>query len=142
MIWKRLGGAKPELIILGEELRVDSFEACCQLCQAVDITVLILDKIPCAEGRAAWWRLEPTSIDIVELLKRRVGLGPRRWPEIVKSALKEAIRCPLGLVCYPSCFWWQDGKCIFPSGAKQEPKEKRSKFEKTAEEETEPICPS
>lgn len=35
-----------------------------------------------------------------------------------------------------------DGKCIFPSGAKQEPKEKRSKFEKTAEEETEPICPS
>lgn len=87
-------------------MRVDSFEACCQLCQAVDITVLILDKIPCAEGRAAWWRLEPTSIDIVELLKRRVGLGPRRWPEIVKSALKEAIRCPLGLVCYPSCFWW------------------------------------
>ena len=140
MIWKRLGGAKPELIILGEELRVDSFEACCQLCQAVDITVLILDKIPCAEGRGGGWN-QPL-IDIVELLKRRFGLEPRHRPEIVKSALKEAARCPLGLVCYPSCFWCQDGKCIFPSGAKQEPKEKRSKFEKTAEEETEPICPS
>ncbi len=22
--------------------------------------------------------------------------------------------CPIGLkVCYPSCYWWQDGKCSF-----------------------------
>ena len=26
--------------------------------------------------------------------------------------------CPLGLkVCYPSCYWWQDGKCIFKKEA-------------------------
>ena len=23
------------------------------------------------------------------------------------------VKCPLGLICYPSCFWWQDDKCQF-----------------------------
>ena len=51
---------------------------------------------------------------VIEFVRRRVSLGFSRWAEIVKSALREAIECPLGLVCYPSCFWWQDGKCTFP----------------------------
>jgi len=61
---------------------------------------------------------EQVTNDVVELVKKRVSLGPRHRPEIVKSAPKEAIRCPLELVCYPSCFWWKDGKCIFPRKTK------------------------
>jgi hypothetical protein len=58
---------------------------------------------------------EQVTDDVIELVKRSVSLGLSNWPEVIKSALKEAIKCPLGLVCYPSCFWWQDGKCTFPT---------------------------
>ncbi len=34
------------------------------------------------------------------------------WAEGYQAG-KEAVKCPLGLVCYPSCFWWKDGKCTF-----------------------------
>ena len=57
---------------------------------------------------------EQVGDNIIELVKTRVSLGLGHWPEVVKSALREAIICPLGLVCYPSCFWWQDAKCRFP----------------------------
>jgi len=57
---------------------------------------------------------EQVTDDVTEFVRMRVGLGLRHWPEVVKSGLEEAIECPLGLVCYPSCFWWQDGKCTFP----------------------------
>ena len=56
---------------------------------------------------------EQVTGDVIKLVKRRVSLGLGNWPEVVKSALREAIKCPLGLVCYPSCFWWQDGRCTF-----------------------------
>jgi len=51
---------------------------------------------------------------VIESVKKRVSLEFSRWPEVVKSALKESFKCPLALVCYPSCFWWKDGKCTFP----------------------------
>lgn len=35
--------------------------------------------------------------------------------EVAKSTPMEAVKCPLGLVCYPSCFWWKNGKCTFPA---------------------------
>ncbi len=56
---------------------------------------------------------EQLTDDVIEQVKRRVSLGLGHWPEVVRSALREVIKCPLGLVCYPSCFWWQDGKCTF-----------------------------
>ena len=59
---------------------------------------------------------EQVTADVIELVKKRVNPGLGHWPEAVKSALKGATKCPLGLVCYPSCFWWKDGKCIFPRG--------------------------
>jgi len=62
---------------------------------------------------------EQVTDDVIELVKRRVRLEFSRWPEVVKAALKEAIECPLGLDCYPSCAWWQGGKCTFPEQAKQ-----------------------
>ncbi len=48
---------------------------------------------------------EQVTNDVIELSKKKVGLEFSNWPEILKSALMEAIKCPLGLVCYPSCYW-------------------------------------
>ena len=49
-VLSRLDKLKPDLIILGEGLPGDSFEACCQLHQAADIPIVILGKIPRAEA--------------------------------------------------------------------------------------------
>lgn len=57
---------------------------------------------------------EPATDDVIELVKRKLSLESCHWPEVVKRALREPINCPLGLICYPSCFWWKDGKCTFP----------------------------
>jgi len=46
----RLDELKPDLIILGEGLPVDSFKACSQLRQAVDIPIVILGEVPRATG--------------------------------------------------------------------------------------------
>ena len=56
---------------------------------------------------------ERVTDDVIELVKREIGLSFDNWPEVIKSTLIEAFGCPLGLVCYPSCFWWKDGKCTF-----------------------------
>lgn len=58
---------------------------------------------------------EQVTDDIVELVKSRINLECRHWPEIVKSFLIEVTKCPLGLVCYPSCSWWKNGRCAFPN---------------------------
>jgi len=58
---------------------------------------------------------EQITDDVNELVKKKINLSFGNWPEVVKSALIEAIKCPLGLVCYPSCYWWKDGKCTFPA---------------------------
>jgi len=52
--------------------------------------------------------------DVIEMVKSRINLKLDRWQEIVKELLKEATKCPLGLICYPSCFWWRDGGCTLP----------------------------
>ena len=49
-VWSRLCEPKPDLIILGEGLPVDSFEACYQLRQALDIPIIMLGKVPRATG--------------------------------------------------------------------------------------------
>ena len=41
---------KPDLIILGEGLTVDSFEACWQLRQVIEIPIVMVGKVPRAEG--------------------------------------------------------------------------------------------
>lgn len=57
---------------------------------------------------------ERVTSDVIELVKRKIDLEFSYWPEVVKSALRGTIICPLRLVCYPSCSWWRDGKCTFP----------------------------
>lgn len=46
----KLSELKPDLIILGEGLPVDSFEICCQLRQAVDVPILVMGRVPHATG--------------------------------------------------------------------------------------------
>jgi hypothetical protein len=58
--------------------------------------------------------LEQITDDVIEQVKKRISLSFGNWSEVVKSALIEAVKCPLGLVCYPSCYWWKDGRCTFP----------------------------
>ena len=58
---------------------------------------------------------EQVTDDVIGLVRMTVFC---HWREVIKSTLKEAIECPLGLACYPSCAWWEDGKCTFLSGAK------------------------
>ena len=56
---------------------------------------------------------EQVTDAVIELIKRRLALEFQHWPEIVKGLLRQVTACPLGLVCYPSCFWWQNGRCTF-----------------------------
>jgi DNA-binding response OmpR family regulator len=45
-----LGELKPDLIIVGEGLALDSFEVCCRLRRLVDVPILMLGSIPRATG--------------------------------------------------------------------------------------------
>ena len=51
---------EPQLIILGEGLPIDSFEACSQLRQAVDIPILMVGTVPSEE---AWTRVVEVGAD-------------------------------------------------------------------------------
>jgi hypothetical protein len=61
---------------------------------------------------------EQLTDEVIELVKSRLEVEFRHWPEIVKETLIRAARCPLGLVCFPSCCWWQEGRCLFPGSSK------------------------
>ena len=64
---------------------------------------------------------EQVTDEVIELVKKEVSRGLHEWREVVKGIIKEAIKCPLGLVCSPSCVWREVGKCIFAPGAKKVP---------------------
>ncbi len=57
---KRLDKLKPQLIILGEGLPIDSFEACYQLRQVVDVPILMIGSVP---SERAWTRVEEVGAD-------------------------------------------------------------------------------
>ena len=61
---------------------------------------------------------EQVTDDLIELVKEKVSQGLGDWREVVKGMVKEAIRCPLGLVCSPSCAWRELGECMLPRGVK------------------------
>ena len=54
------GELKPQLIILGEGLPIDSFEACSQLRQAVDAPILMVGAIP---SDKAWTKIVEAGAD-------------------------------------------------------------------------------
>jgi len=59
-ILSKLSELKPQLIILGEGLPIDSFEACSQLRQEIDAPILILGAIP---SDKAWTRIVEAGAD-------------------------------------------------------------------------------
>ena len=54
---------------------------------------------------------EQVTDEVIELVKEKVSQGLGDWREVVRSMVKEAIKCPLGLVCSPSCAFGQIGEC-------------------------------
>ena len=61
---------------------------------------------------------EQVTDDLIELVKGKVGQSLGCWREVVKDIVKEAMSCPLGLVCSPSCAWRGVGECISPKAIK------------------------
>jgi hypothetical protein len=64
---------------------------------------------------------EQVTDEMIEQVKAKVSQSLGDWREVVKGMVKEAIKredikCPLGLVCSPSCPWREVGGCIFPRG--------------------------
>ncbi len=63
-----LSELKPDLIILGEGLPVDSFEICYQLRQVVDVPILMMGTVPRATG---WVKAVKSGAD--SYLEKPVG---------------------------------------------------------------------
>jgi len=60
---------------------------------------------------------EQLTDEVIELVRDGLEAAFSHWPEIVKEILVRAAQCPLGLVCFPSCCWWKEGRCVFPRQA-------------------------
>ncbi len=77
------------------------------------VFMLIKDEcLTCAMGLES--PEEEVPGDVIDSLEGRDILEANNLPEVVRTPPENASKCPLGLVCYPSCYWWQDGECIFP----------------------------
>ena len=61
---------------------------------------------------------EEVTEELVESVKDKVSQGLSGWREAVRGMVKEAIKCPLGLVCSPSCAWREVGGCMLPKEVK------------------------
>ncbi|MFC2022110.1 hypothetical protein ACFLTR_02700 [Chloroflexota bacterium] len=57
---------------------------------------------------------EQITDEVIELVKEKVSQGLGEWQESIKGMVKEAIRCPLGLACAPSCAWQEVCGCKSP----------------------------
>jgi len=55
--------------------------------------------------------------EVLQRVKDSINAALSHWPEVVKRALGRAENCPLDMICYPSCFWWQNGSCAFPDSS-------------------------
>ena len=65
---------------------------------------------------------EQITDDMIELVKGKVSQGLGDWGDVIKDMVKEvikngAVKCPLGLICSPSCAWREVGGCILPEEA-------------------------
>lgn len=50
----------------------------------------------------------------LDLMKKGIDLRCSSRSGVLVSASKETTKCPLELVCFPSCYWWKEGRCVFP----------------------------
>ncbi len=66
---------------------------------------------------------EQVTDDVIELVKEKVSQDLGGWQNGVRDIVKEtiekkAIKCPLGMVCSPSCAFRQVGECSLSRGVK------------------------
>jgi hypothetical protein len=69
---------------------------------------------------------EQLTTDLIELVRRRISQVLGDWRDSVRDMVKEtiekqAVKCPLGLVCSPSCAYRQVGECALLREVKQGP---------------------
>ena len=62
--------------------------------------------------------LDQVTDDVIEMVKTKIRQGASSWRELVEGMVKEAIKCPLDMVCSPYCPWREVGKCILPTALK------------------------
>jgi hypothetical protein len=77
------------------------------------VFMLIKDEcLACAMGLDRPGEEEPS--DVIDSLERKSSLEANNRLGVVSTPPVNVFKCPLGLVCYPPCYWWQDDECIFP----------------------------
>ncbi len=58
--------------------------------------------------------LDQVTDEVVQMLKQKIQQDAASWRELFECMLKEAIKCPLDMVCSPSCPWREVGECKLP----------------------------
>ncbi len=59
--------------------------------------------------------LAQVTDDVIEMLKEKIRQGTDNWRELFEGMVKEAIKCPLDMVCSLSCPWREVGECKLPT---------------------------
>ena len=60
--------------------------------------------------------LDQVTDEVAQMLKEKIRQDSAGWQELFEHMVKEAIKCPLDMVCSPSCPWREVGECILPIG--------------------------
>ncbi len=83
-------------------------------------TVTRNDILACADELGMSEEL--VTDDMIETVKGELGQRLGDWRDVIKDMVKEVIKnrtvkCPLDLVCSPSCAWREVGGCMLPKKA-------------------------
>ena len=59
---------------------------------------------------------EQITDDVIQLVKEKLSQVLHDWRGTIQGMVKEviekeALKCPLGMVCSPSCVWCEVGRC-------------------------------
>lgn len=65
----------------------------------------------------------------IELIREKINSRYDKEAGMIMKSCREIGECPLGLDCYPSCAWWENGECIF-----RRKTEKRSEWRRKLQE--------
>ena len=55
--------------------------------------------------------LDQVTDEVVQMLKQKIQQDADSWRESFEGMVKEAIKCPLDMVCSSSCPWREVGEC-------------------------------
>ncbi len=59
--------------------------------------------------------LDKITDEVVFMLKEKIQQDAASWQELFEHMVKEAIKCPLDMVCMRSCAWREVGNCKLPT---------------------------